>query len=140
MTPAAKAVMLAGLLLAALAALVVLYLDEPWTPLRVAGLALVLPSAGLWIVARVQLGASFAVRPQAGDLVTRGLYARIRHPLYVFGGLAWLGAILFTARLEFLPLLAVIAAVQVVRIRREERALEAHFGEAYRAYRRATWF
>ena len=41
---------------------------------------------GLFI-ARLQLGKSFAVNPQAKELVTHGLYSKIRNPMYLFSGL-----------------------------------------------------
>ena len=46
--------------------------------------------AMLWFVARRQLGVSFSVRPEARQLVTTGFYARFRHPIYVFGTMAFL--------------------------------------------------
>ncbi len=137
---AAKTLVLFGVLVVGFAVLLVAFGGEPWTPVRVAGLVIAVPALVLWMVARVQLGGSFSVRPRAEALVTHGLYARIRNPLYVFGVLLYLGAILYTGHLEFLLLLAVIVPVQLVRIRREERALEAKFGDAYRRYKRRTWF
>ena len=46
-------------------------------------LALSVVCAILWFVARRQLGASFSVRPEAQPLVTTGLYAKLRHPIYL---------------------------------------------------------
>ena len=53
-------------------------------------LALSVGCAVLWVVARRQLGAAFSVRPQARRLVATGLYAKLRHPIYVFGTMALL--------------------------------------------------
>jgi len=39
-----------------------------------------------------------------------------------------------------LLLLVVVAIVQMIRARREAQVLEAAFGDAYREYRRKTWF
>jgi protein-S-isoprenylcysteine O-methyltransferase Ste14 len=36
--------------------------------------------------------------------------------------------------------LLLIITVQIIRARREARILEAAFGDAYREYRRHTWF
>src|SRR5271166_5246898 len=55
------------------------------------GAVVSVPAFLLWMLARHQIGASFAVRAEAKELVTHGLYSRIRHPIYVFGGLAFLG-------------------------------------------------
>lgn len=56
--------------------------DEPWTPLRIAGV--IIAVAGFALTARINLGKSFAFTPQAKSLVTHGLYSRIRNPMYVF--------------------------------------------------------
>jgi len=64
----------------------------PWTPSRIAGVVIGLPSVVLLVLARIELGGSFSVRPRAQTLVTCGLYSRIRNPIYLFGGLAIAGA------------------------------------------------
>ncbi|HKW32523.1 MAG TPA: hypothetical protein VJN92_05935 [Candidatus Acidoferrum sp.] len=68
---------------------------QPWTPMRIAGAVIGLPSFALLIVARIQLGGSFSVRAKAQMLVTHGLYSRIRNPIYVFGGLVIAGIFSF---------------------------------------------
>ena len=50
----------------------------------VVSLVVGLVSFVLMIVSRRQLGGSFSVRPEARELITKGLYARIQHPMYVF--------------------------------------------------------
>ena len=59
------------------------YAHEPWTPVRIAAVIFGLPSLVLLIVARIELGGSFSVRPKAQALVTHGLYSRVRHPIYI---------------------------------------------------------
>jgi len=95
----------------------------------------------LWMVARVQLGKSFSVRAQAKALMTKGLYSKFRHPIYLFGELTIAG--LFIAWGELLigcVYFAVTVPVQISRIRNEERVLEEAFGEEYRRYKAGTWF
>ncbi len=94
----------------------------------------------LWFVARWQLGDAFSVAPEARHLVTRGLYSRIRHPIYVFGTFAFLFVVLALQGWAALIIWAVVILIQVVRVRREERVLADTFGEEYAAYRRQTWF
>lgn len=104
------------------------------------GLCLVAASVPLWFLARWQLGRSFSVRPEARQLVTTGLYSKIRHPVYVFGGLAWLGALLALLGWSALIIGAIVALVEVGRARREDRVLAEAFGPDYEAYRKRTWF
>src|SRR4029077_6010662 len=50
---------------------------DPWGPMRWTGAALLVAGFLLSGLARVQLGESFSVAPEAHELVTRGLYSRI---------------------------------------------------------------
>jgi protein-S-isoprenylcysteine O-methyltransferase Ste14 len=96
--------------------------------------------AVLWFVARWQLGYAFSVAPEARRLVTRGLYSRLRHPIYVFGTLAFLFVVLALMGWPALIVWVVVILIQVGRARREERVLAERFGADYTAYRSRTWF
>lgn len=50
--------------------------QRPWTALRIAGATVAIAGYFLLITARIQLGRSFSVSPQAKELVTHGLYSR----------------------------------------------------------------
>ena len=94
----------------------------------------------LWALARVQLGSSFSVTPQARRLVTTGLYSKFRNPIYLFGGIGYLGLFIALGNWPALALFAVLYSYQIPRVKREEKVLEAAFGEQYRRYRASTWF
>jgi protein-S-isoprenylcysteine O-methyltransferase Ste14 len=113
---------------------------EPWTSMRIAAVIIGLPSLMLLIVARIELGGSFSVRPKAQALVTHGLYSRIRNPIYVFGALAVAAVLLYVNQPLALCILVVIVPLQIYRARQEEKILEAKFGEEYRRYKARTWF
>jgi protein-S-isoprenylcysteine O-methyltransferase Ste14 len=115
-------------------------LSLPFTPMRLAGLALVIPAFPLLLVARLQLGAAFSVQAKASQLVTTGLYARIRNPIYVFGALLIAGAIIWAQRPVFLLVFLILIPLQIVRSRKEAQVLEAKFGDEYLEYKRKTWF
>ena len=102
--------------------------EQPWTALRVVGVILAVAGYVLFITARLQLGKSFSVTPQAKELVTHGLYSRIRNPIYVFVGIMWIG-LLLALRLYwlFVPLV-VLLVVQMFRVRREAAVLQERFG------------
>ncbi|MDT5062867.1 MAG: hypothetical protein QOH63_3326 [Acidobacteriota bacterium] len=104
------------------------------------GLAVALVSFPLWILARLQLGASFSIRPEARQLVTSGLYSKIRNPIYVFGTATSFGVMLALQIWPVLVLWLATVPFQIVRSRREERVLRAAFGEQYELYRSKTWF
>jgi len=128
--------------IAAVAALLwfLLTVNLPWNAQRYLGTALVVIGAAFIAVARYQLGKSFSIKPEAHELVTTGLYSKIRNPIYVFGGVMILGVILALQKPALWALLVVAVVGQTARARREARVLEAAFGDAYREYRRKTWF
>lgn len=93
-------------------------------------------TAILWLVARVQLGDA----PRQNRLVTSGLYSELRHPIYYFSTLAFLGvAVFMRISILFIPVVC-IAIAQIVRIRYEERELIARLGNRYARYKRRTRF
>jgi protein-S-isoprenylcysteine O-methyltransferase Ste14 len=113
---------------------------QQWTPMRINGAVIGLPSLMLLILARVQLGKSFSVGAKAEALVTHGLYSRIRNPIYIFGGLTVVGLFLFFGKPQLLWALAVIIPLQIYRAREEQRVLSAKFGDKYKEYATRTWF
>ena len=120
--------------------LVIVFRPGTWSAARWTGLAIALPAAVLLFVARWLLGRSFSVTPQARQLVTHGLYSKIRNPIYVFSGLMVAGILIALERPYALVFLLVLIPVQVLRAQKEAKVLEAKFGEAYREYRTKTWF
>jgi protein-S-isoprenylcysteine O-methyltransferase Ste14 len=116
------------------------YGSNPWTPTRIAGVVIGLPSLALLVLARIELGGSFSVRPKAQTLVTHGLYSRIRNPIYVFGGLLIAGVFLYINQPRDLWLFVAIVPLQIYRARQEEKILLARFGDEYQQYKSRTWF
>lgn len=132
-----------GLLLAGLAAEQVMpprsFGVARW-PLIAAGAALGLAGAALALAA-VGLFRKAGTTPEpwtsTSSVVTTGLYARTRNPMYL--GMALIHAGLALAldapiALILLPLALLIVQTQVIA--REERYLTAKFGEPYLEYRR----
>jgi protein-S-isoprenylcysteine O-methyltransferase Ste14 len=114
--------------------------DQPWTPLRIAGAIIAVVGFALVLTARVQLGESFAVSPQAKGLVTHGLYSRIRNPMYVFVDVTVCGLILALNLPWVLVLIPIWALLQARQAGREAKVLQEKFGQAYLDYRNRTWF
>jgi protein-S-isoprenylcysteine O-methyltransferase Ste14 len=112
----------------------------PWDAMRITGLVLVAFGLLMLTVARFQLGNAFSVTPQARMLVTRGIYSRVRNPIYVFGTVVIVGLIFYFRVPIFLLVLLILVPMQVLRARAEARILEQTFGDDYRRYKRSTWF
>ena len=109
----------------------------PWA---VAGIVMYVLAALLFLSAlesarRVQLPRTLVDDPMPTALITTGPFAFVRHPFYLAYSLAWMAAPVATHG-PMITLFGVAAvATYIVAARREERQLEAHFGDAYRAYR-----
>ena len=111
-----------------------------WDARHLIGMGMAAAGFALWFVARLQLGKSFSVRPEARALITTGLYSKFRNPIYTFGGVAYLG--LFIAWGSVIPLVLfciVYPLYQSMRARRESTVLEKAFGEEYRRYKANHW-
>ncbi|WP_348261310.1 isoprenylcysteine carboxylmethyltransferase family protein [Telmatobacter sp. DSM 110680] len=114
--------------------------QRPWTTLRIAGGIVAIAGYFLFIAARLQLGRSFSVSPQAKQLVTHGLYARIRNPIYVFVGVMWLGVIVALHLYWLFVPFVMLLVLQLIRSDREAKVLQEKFGQTYLIYRKQTWF
>jgi protein-S-isoprenylcysteine O-methyltransferase Ste14 len=72
-------------------------------------------------------------------LVTYGVFAWCRNPLYVGNFLAWIAFTIISGVYWFLPVAIVIFAIEYsLIVRYEEGVLESIFGEEYLAYKRRT--
>jgi protein-S-isoprenylcysteine O-methyltransferase Ste14 len=87
---------------------------------------------------RVPLPRTFVDDPMPKTLITGGPFAVTRHPFYLAYALAWLAAPVATHG----PLVSVMAVIAIAiygaAARREEKLLEARFGEAYLVYKRGS--
>ena len=76
-------------------------------------------------------------------LVTYGIFAWMRNPLYVGNFLIWMGFTVVSGVLWFIPVAVVLFAIEYTLIvRYEEGVLESIFGQEYLAYKSRTprWF
>jgi len=109
---------------------------------RWVGVLLCVVGGALRIAPVFTLGERFSglVAIQPGhELVTDGLYRRIRNPSYLgllIGTLGW--SLAFRSIIGIL-LTALMVVPLVARIQAEEALLGERFGEAYAAYRARTW-
>ncbi len=85
-----------------------------------------------------RLGRSFSIMAEARVLVTDGPYAVIRHPLYFVEEVAVVGVFIQLATWPAAVLFLVHFAIQLQRMRNEERVLLDAFPHEYRAYAART--
>ena len=111
----------------------------PWSPARILGFVLCVSAFSVMTWARLNLGSSFSIAPEARKLVTKVVYSKVRHPVYTFGILFIAGLILYTGKFWFLVILIGLIPIQIARARAEEKVLIAKFGDDYLNYKKTTW-
>lgn len=135
----------------------VLFRHRGWLPVPFLFIPLIVPgraSAWNWVVGFVLIAIGEAVRlagvAAAGTvtrrrsrtvqrLVTYGIFAWMRNPLYVGNFLIWMGFTVISGVLWFLPIAIVLFAIEYTLIvRYEEGVLESIFGAEYLAYKSRT--
>lgn len=135
----------------------VLFRNRGWLPLLFLGLPLVLrgtTSPNRWIIGGLLIVAGEAFRlagvAAAGtttrrrsrnvqNLVTHGAFALSRNPLYNGNFLVWMGFVVISGVLWFLPIaMLLFAAEYSLIVRYEEGVLESTFGREYLEYKSST--
>ena len=135
----------------------VLFRNRGWLPLLFLGIPLVLPgttSPRRWIIGGILVAAGEMFRlagvAAAGTttrrrsrnvqtLVTHGAFAWSRNPLYNGNFLIWMGFVVISGVLWFLPLaMLLFAAEYSLIVRYEEGVLESIFGREYLEYKQGT--
>jgi protein-S-isoprenylcysteine O-methyltransferase Ste14 len=135
----------------------VLFRNRSWLPvpfLLVALLAPAHPTITHWIAGAVLIvvgewirlagvsAAGTVTRRRSRDvqrLVTYGIFGWVRNPLYVGNFLIWMGFVVISAVMWFLPIAIVIFAIEYTLIvAYEEGVLESIFGREYLDYKRTT--
>lgn len=112
-------------------------LDAPAIYLRWASVAVFVVSALIIVVAQVQMGASWRVgvpKEGPGALVTHGLFAYSRNPIFVGMLGAMLGLFLWSPHILSAALLAAIWTLTLIQVRIEEEALRETHGDTYEHY------
>lgn len=101
-------------------------------------------AAGLWLFARshADLGTNWSITLEVREshqLVTRGIYRRVRHPMYLALLVYSVGQALALPNWVAAPSYGVaMALLFALRLGPEERMMRERFGEDYEAYRKRT--
>jgi protein-S-isoprenylcysteine O-methyltransferase Ste14 len=107
---------------------------------RVVGLSLLIGGLVVFALGVVTLGSSLSPLPAplpSAQLVDRGIYRFIRHPIYAGLVLAALGGSIYAASLVALALSVILAVVLDLKARREEEWLRERFA-GYAVYAART--
>ena len=108
-----------------------------WSGLRTAGVIVLAGGAALGVLAVVAMGRDTRVHPVPGegiDLHTSGVYALVRHPMYVAVLLACSGLTLVSGRALAVACLMALGVVLHLKSRFEDRLLFERFGWQFAVY------
>ncbi len=126
--------------------LIGLWLDSPWFEFRMAGMAPTIAGAIIAASGLTLILASAPRHKQAGSnvepwkpttaIITTGLYAYTRNPIYLGMAITHAGIAIASASTAALAnLLVAVFVIQFYVIAREESYLEAKFGQTYLDYK-----
>ena len=125
----------------ATAGLLAIFVTPPITVVGELGMALDLAGVAFAIWARITLGRNWsgiAEVKQSHELVQRGPYAIVRHPIYTGLLIAMVGTALTVGRLSsYLGVLSGLAGI-LLRVRAEDTLMAEEFPAAHPAYRART--
>jgi len=135
----------------------ILFRNRSWLPVPFLLVTLLVkgtPSGLLWVIGAVVIvfgewirmagvaAAGTVTRRRSRDvqrLVTYGIFRWVRNPLYVGNFFIWMGFVVISGVLWFLPIAIVLFAVEYTLIvSYEEGVLESIFGQEYLDYKKTT--
>ena len=117
--------------------------EESWVAivLIIVGAASSVAGAGLWVWAFATipgLSSGHYVLPEQA-LITRGPYARVRHPIYLAVIILWLSVAAAYSSIAMLGVtLLYVVPAYALYARSEEKMMVEHFGDSYREYQQRT--
>jgi len=94
----------------------------------------------LWWWGKLTLGDAFTMLPKAKMLVIKGIYSKVKHPIYIGLSLVLMGwsVFLWSGFLTIFTLVTII--ILFTRAYFEEKALLKKYGKKYQKYKDDTWF
>lgn len=91
-----------------------------------------------WYLARNGMKVVFGTKREQPELINKGVFRIVRHPIYLGAILFYLGASLITMSIASLAFLPIIISFYIVICRYEEGILTEAFGNDYLEYKKKT--
>ena len=92
-------------------------------------------------ISLINLGKYYTPSPIPKGLVTKGIYSKVRHPIYLSLEILFIGlSLLFKSLVGLLLTVLLIIPFHLYRKRKEEKLMLEKFGKQYIEYKKRTWF
>jgi len=102
---------------------------------------LILCGFTLWILSKIALGKEFTTSLSPKGFVTKGIYSKMRHPMYSGGLLFFIGiGMLFQSIVGLILTGILVFPLLVYSAIEEEKQMVKKFGEKYIEYKKKTAF
>lgn len=118
--------------------LFVFYFENYQLIMVLIGFVVMLMGMGFNLLVRRELGKNWiplAKTTEEQELVTSGIYSKIRHPFYTSILILFLGVAVMAWNLYALLFYVLFVTAVLIRIKKEEKELITKFGDEYRSYR-----
>jgi len=103
------------------------------------GLIFVVTGMTFWIIGKLTLGKYFSVSHKPKALITKGIYSKLRHPMYTGGVLIYLGLALFFKSIVGLTLtIAILVPLLVYSATIEEKLLREKYKKDFDQYKKSV--
>ncbi|MFA6136365.1 MAG: isoprenylcysteine carboxylmethyltransferase family protein [Candidatus Paceibacterota bacterium] len=114
-----------------------------WNLWEIVGAIINIIGLAVWWLAKLTLSKNWGMgfgKPQIKQLVTHGIYSKIRHPMYCGINLTLIGLILLYPKIWFIIISLLVIIYFLYRMRAENKYLSEKLGDEYRNYVKKTWF
>lgn len=110
--------------------------------IKIIGLTINMLGLIMWWTGKLTLAQNWNVgfgKPKLSQLVTHGIYSKVRHPMYWGINLTLVGLALIYPKIWFIVISLIVIFYFIFRMKRENKYLMETLGEEYQNYKNKTW-
>lgn len=96
----------------------------------------------MWWAAKISIGENWDAgygTPKIKNLVTSGIYSKIRHPMYLGINFTLIGLMFLYHKIWFIIIVTLIVLYFFRRMHTEDKYLTKKLGKRYQEYKKKTW-
>jgi len=119
------------------------YYHLPNTKIKFIGLIISTTGLLIWWAGKITLSKNWNFgygKPKIKNLVTNGIYSKIKHPIYLGINITLMGLMFFYTKIWFIIVGSLIIFYFFRRMYVEDKYLTKKLGKKYIEYKKKTWF